>query len=96
MLTNSFVVFLLNYLLEASFVVVPLGAPGLEVWLFQCWPSQLPSFWTFWSDFPLKPTLIPKKCVEDLHIFRDWATQMRLDFWSLAYANCYTLFFLYR
>ena len=48
---QHFVVFLLNYTLEASSVVVPPKAFGLKVWLLKRWPSQLPTFWTFWSCF---------------------------------------------
>ena len=45
------VVLSLTHTLEASFVLLPLTANRLRIWIFKRWPSQLPSSWTFWWEF---------------------------------------------
>ena len=49
MLTDTCTVVLtLTYLLEASTVVVSLGAPGLRTWALKVGQADYQAFWTFW------------------------------------------------
>ena len=80
MLTDTLVVFSLNYPLEASTVVVSLGALGLRTWNLKVGQADNQTFWTLWLVSFVKicedGKVFLKRRVEDFDYFRDKATQM--------------------
>ena len=54
MLTDTCVVLTLTYLLEASTVVVSLGAPGLRTWALKVGQADYQAFWNFWLITDIK------------------------------------------
>ena len=72
MLTDTCVVLTLTYLLEASTVVVSLGAPGLRTWALKVGQADSQAFWTFWLAFCVAicedGKVFPRIRVEDFSI----------------------------